>query len=66
MAPLHPQRGLRFMGELQGMVRLRMCNIEVLKKFYIIWCARHQILQNLEIPMYFNRDISCPWNPFSY
>lgn len=25
-----------------------------------------QILQNLEIPMYFNRDISCPWNPFSY
>ncbi len=35
-------------------------------KFYIIWCARHQILQNLEIPMYFNRDISCPWNPFSY
>lgn len=50
----------------QEMVRLRMCNIEVLKKFYIIWCARHQILQNLEIPMYFNRDISCPWNPFSY
>lgn len=38
----------------------------VKQKFYIIWCARHQILQNLEIPMYFNRDISCPWNPFSY